>query len=246
MDAKPLKHPKGWVYHEDLTPWTDTYSKAIHTLHTPDTNPYDVPSEAPLAYHELFPRDTTNADGQSVNAIFGIEADNPPDPDSAYWRMGYSWPVQLTNWALAMSPQHPIATQFLSTLKSNITQNGERLRSIDPLELTGPPALTAAARSVAVREDSSLDWDALSALNGDLEGGRGKIVAGDALILPITGFSPGRGWFQNMGSKGVTHRNARLRHAAAGSWKNMDVKVHYGKLCRQLFGMCRDWKKTSD
>lgn len=248
VDARPLKHPKSWVYPSDLTPWTDTYSGATHTIYKPSPK-YEVPDQAPVAYHELLGKDDTSASTfpqGSVSAIFGIEADNRPDPDSSYWRMGYRYPVQLTNWALAMSPLHPVATQFLATLRGNITQHREQLRGVDPLDLTGPPALTGAVRAVAEREDATLSWDALSARNGDADGGRGKIVAKDALILPITGFSPGRGWFQNMGSKGIEHPNARLRHAAAGSWKNMDVKVHYGKLCRQLFGMCRDWKKISE
>jgi len=194
--------------------------------------------------------DTIDADRllpqRSVNAIFGIEADNLRDPDDTYWRMGYTYAVQITNWALAMSPHHAAANQFLETLSANITMNQDNLRNVDPLDLTGPPALTAAVRRVAERDDTQLSWDALSARYGDAVGGRGKVVAGDALILPITGFSPGRGWFQNMGSKGFSHQNARLRHEAAGSWKNMDVKVHYGKLCRQMFGMCKDWKKISE
>lgn len=249
VDVKHIKHPKEWIYDEDLIPWTDFYSKATHSLQSPHNWTYEIPSVAPTSYSELYHLDARAADHllpPAVNAIFGIEADNAPDPDPSYWRMGYSFPVQLTNWALAMAPLHPVATQFLVSLASSIADNLEHLREVDPLELTGPPALTAAVRTVAIQNDASLTWDALSARNGDPEGGRAKIVARDALILPITGFSPGRGWFQNMGSKSAAHPNARLWHAAAGSWKNMDVRVHYGKLCRQLFGMCRDWKKISD
>lgn len=236
VDARPLKHPKQWIYEDDLTPWIDTYTKATHTVHEPSSNSSWSLGDETLSYDSRRP----------INAIFGIEADNPPDPDTSYWRMGYSHPVQVTNWALAMAPQHPVASQFVSMLRSNITRNEDHLRGIDPLDLTGPPALTTAVRAVAQRDDAGLSWDALSGRNGDPDGGRGKVVAGDALILPITGFSPGRGWFQNMGSKPATHRNARLHHAAAGSWKNMDLKVHYGKLCRQLFGMCKEWKKIPE
>ena len=111
----------------------------------------------------------------------------------------------------------------------------------------GPPALTAAIQTVAQEDDPDLSWDALSARNeGNPAGGRGKVIAGDVLILPITGFNPDRGWFQNMGSQSITHPNARLRHAAAGSWRSTDLKVHWGKFCRQAFGFCREWSKISE
>lgn len=176
-------------------------------------------------------------------SVFGIECDTPPPPDNSYWRYGYTYPVQVTNWALAMAPHHPIAAQFISNLATTIAQNITRLRDIDPLDITGPPALTTAIQAVAHAEEPQLDWQSLSGLNGDPVGGRGKVVAGDSLILPITGFSPGRGWFHNMGSESVEHPNARLRHAAAGSWRKMGFKVQYGKFCRAVFGLCRDWKK---
>ena len=44
-----------------------------------------------------------------------------------------------------------------------------------------------------------------------------------------------------MGSQGLMHEKALLRHQAQGSWRKMDLVVEYGKLCRSLLGMCRDW-----
>lgn len=166
-------------------------------------------------------------------------------PDPTYWRMGYSYAVQITNWALAMVPHHPVTQQYILNLKRTISQK-DSLLQIDPLDITGPPALTAAISAVAQRNEPTLLWDALSARDDGIIGGRGKVIAGDTLILPITGFSPGRGWYQNMGSQSIAHRNARLQHAAIGTWRTLDVKVEYGKLCRVLLGMCKDWKKIPD
>jgi hypothetical protein len=179
-------------------------------------------------------------------SIFGLEADNLPEPSTTFWRMGYSWPVQLTNWAFAMAPHQPAASQYVKNLLAFIKATNVTLSSIDPLDITGPPALTRAVRDLVLQHDPSFDWQSLSARNGDPVGGRGKIVAGDVLVLPITGFNPGRGWYQNMGSQPESHPNARLRHAAAGSWRKKDMKVELGKFCRTAFGMCRDWKKIPD
>lgn len=220
-------------------------SKTTHSLHGTSDQIQTGLGNVPPSYHNIVTSTTFNRrllSPQAIQAIFGIEADNPPADDSTYWRMGYTFPVQLTNWALAMSPHHSVAYQFLSTLRSTIFWNVDSLATVDPLNITGPPALTAAVQAVAQREEPGLSWDALSARNGDCKGGRGKVV-GDTLILPITGFNPGRGRFQNMGSQSTSHANARLLHVAAGSWRKMDLQVEYGKLCRQMFGLCRDWSK---
>lgn len=110
--------------------------------------------------------------------------------------MGYEYPVQLTQWALASAPQHPILRQFLSSLQarlSRVEENHEgsltspaaqaELRRIDPLILTGPSAVTAAAQSW-LESAGGLRWNALSGLT---DGGRSKLVE-DVVILPITGF----------------------------------------------------------
>ena len=47
-----------------------------------------------------------------------------------------------------------------------------------------------------------------------------------------------------MGSQPVDHPNARLSHMAQGSWRKTSLKVEIGKLCRTLFGLCRDWSKV--
>ncbi|KAK4890792.1 hypothetical protein LTR27_010493 [Elasticomyces elasticus] len=247
LDTRPLVHPYNWIHDSDLTSWTDASTGAELTMHTPHQQSVSLPSHVPVSYRGISGLDNLLVRRQySVNAIFGIGADNPPDPNPSYWRMGYTYPVQINNWALCMAPHHPIANQFLATFNETVMREINNLPSIDPLDITGPPALTTAIIAVAHGEHPTLSWDALSARNGDPEGGRGKIVAGDVLILPITGFTPGRGRFQNMGSQGLEHTNARLRHAAMGSWRKTDLKVHYGKLCRVVFGRCRDWSKIPD
>ena len=56
--------------------------------------------------------------------------------------------------------------------------------------------------------------------------------------------SPGRGRYGNMGSKALTDIDARVQHAAQGSWRKFNLKVEMGKACRTLFGMCKDWSKV--
>ena len=185
-----------------------------------------------------------SATKKTVNAIFGLESDNLPEPDDTYWRMGYTFPVQVTNWALAMSPHHPIAVLFLSGLTTRVQADKSILPTIDPLNITGPPVLTQTLINYTERVEPKFSWQSLSNIPSNKNHpGRSKIVAGDILILPITGFSPGRGWFHNMGSKSVKDPSARLQHLAAGSWRTPDLAVTYGKLCRTVFGRCRGWSK---
>lgn len=244
IDSKPLTHPSTWVQASDLVDWIDD-SGNKHSQHQSTEPAYTVPEDAPFSYKSLIGASTPSIVGskKAVNAIFGIEADNPPDPDDTYWRMGYTFPVQITNWALAMSPHHPITDLFLANLAAKMHKDGGILPTIDPLDLTGPPALTRTVKDYAESMESRFHWQSLSSRNDARPGGHAKIVAGDVLVLPITGFSPGRGRFRNMGSQPTSHPSARLVHLAAGSWRKADVHVTYGKLCRTLFGLCRDWSK---
>lgn len=171
-----------------------------------------------------------------VNLIWGLEADTNPDTD-AYWRMGYTYPVQLTQWALASAPRHAVIDQFMKNLKSQIREQSS-LRA-DPLTRTGPAAVTKATQ-MWLEKTSDVRWNALTGLT---DGGRSKLVE-DIMVFPITAFSPGRGRYGNMGSKPVTHPDARLVHHALGSWRRFDFVVEYGKLCRSSFGLCREWSKV--
>ncbi|KAL4885477.1 nucleotide-diphospho-sugar transferase [Aspergillus karnatakaensis] len=222
LDTEPLKPPTSWITQTDITPWTDPQTGRTYT----------TPSPSP------------------VGAIVGIEADNLPDTDT-YWRMGYGYPVQLTQWAFAFAPHHPVIDLFIDNLLSTMNlvtrdqdilsqTSQEALNAIDPVNLTGPIAVTEAVREY-LEGKADLRWDALS---GVQDGGRSKLVE-DVLVLPITGFSPGRGQYGNMGSKPVTDQAARLYHHAEGSWRNWSLRVEYGKFCRTVFGRCRDWSKVA-
>lgn len=206
-----------------------------------------------------------------VSLILGIEADTYEDSDTA-WRAGYTYPVQLTQWTLAGAPNHPVMNKFLKNFQAtvrNCTHHavGEEapnrddisntLKGMDPLELTGPVAITSVTKDYLAQK-AGLRWQALSGLD---DGGRSKLVQ-DVLILPITGFryvtlmtillksgadiisSPGRGKFNNMGSRPLSHPDARVRHNAQGSWRSLDLTVELGKACRTILGMCRDWSKV--
>ena len=122
-----------------------------------------------------------------VAAIVGIESDNFPDRDD-YWRMGYSYALQLTNWAMAMAPQHPIASHYIAQVTSEIMQNATRLKEVEILDLTGPPAFTKAVKTLCEWEDPTFRWDSLSG-RADPTHSTGKVAAGDVVVLPITGFS---------------------------------------------------------
>ncbi|KAL4928895.1 glycosyltransferase family 32 protein [Aspergillus undulatus] len=187
---------------------------------------------------------------QPVNAIVGIEADTDPTTDT-YWRMGYFFPVQLTQWSFAFAPHHPILQIFIDRLLATIRlvardqqtipdQQGQGIEYIDPVNLTGPIAFTDSVKTY-LEGKADLRWNAVTGLQ---DGGKSKFVE-DVLVLPITGFSPGSGRFRNMGSKPITDPSARLYHHAQGSWRKWSLKVEMGKFCRTAFGLCKDWSKVS-
>jgi mannosyltransferase OCH1-like enzyme len=220
IDTTPLRPPTGWVEAKDVAPWSDTRNDRKFAIKTESQEP--------------------------VALILGIEADTPEHSDS-HWRMGYTYPVQLTQWALAGSSKHPVLERFLQNFRVTMRDamedsaaEGDLLRQLDVLELTGPAAITRATMDYYA-ETIDLRWQALSGLDN---GGLSKLVQ-DTLILPITAFSPGRGTYGNMGSRPYTDPDARLRHDAQGSWRKFDLVVELGKTCRTILGLCREWPKTS-
>lgn len=115
--------------------------------------------------------------------------------------MGYTYPIQLTQWALASKPGHAILLRFMDTLsqrlidiagrnEGNITSPKaiKELRHIGPVSLTGPVAVTDATKGL-LSEQVGLRWNSLSGL---FDGGQSKLVR-DVLILPITAFRYGAG-----------------------------------------------------
>lgn len=107
--------------------------------------------------------------------------------------MGYTYPIQLTNWAFASAPSHPILQHFLDSLLEKAAEArdkvlytpGNSLSQLhyDPVIRTGPVAVTEATNWWLEKQEG-LRWNALTSLK---DGGKTKLV-GDTLILPITGF----------------------------------------------------------
>lgn len=129
---------------------------------------------------------------QPVNAIWGIECDTDPNTD-AHWRMAYTYPIQLTNWAFASASRHPILQNFLDRLPEKVAEARDKVLHspgtsfsqlhYDPVVRTGPVAVTEAT-NWRLEEHEGLRWNALTGLE---DGGKTKLV-GDVAILPITGF----------------------------------------------------------
>lgn len=226
-----MRSPQSWIAPSDLEPWSDPVTKANYSISELSTQSR-----------------SSSSNTHPIGLILGLEADCSPETDQ-YWRMGYSYPVQLTQWALASAPEHPLLQRFMNDLSRRLddvaNRNGgdlratgayQELKALGPLILTGPVALTVTARNW-LTERAGLRWNALTGLH---DGGRTKVVE-DVMILPITGFSPGRGRYGNMGSRPITDPSARVWHRAQGSWHTFDFKVEYGKFCRTFFGLCKDW-----
>jgi hypothetical protein len=172
MDTEPLRPPQNWIGLSDLSAWVDPVSGEKHGL---DIKQAVSSSKSP-----------------PVSLIGGVEADLDPDTDT-YWRMGYSYPVQLTQWALASAPQHHVLESFMTQLRTlandavaDAKKSGKKLTSLEKayaVERTGPVAFTNAVRSY-LEMKVGLRWNSLT---GREDNGKVKLVA-DVLILPITGF----------------------------------------------------------
>ncbi|KAI5461826.1 glycosyltransferase family 32 protein [Mariannaea sp. PMI_226] len=226
VDTEPLRHPSAWINQSDISPWTDPETGISYGVSTSGTASNNLEKIRP------------------VNLLWGLEADTDP-ASSTHWRMGYTYPIQLTQWALASAQNHPVLTQFMEQLNArlrNETSDDLEVQSIkaDPLTRTGPAAVTLATMTW-LESQIGFRWNALTGLK---DGGKAKLVS-DVLVLPITGFSPGRGSYGNMGSKPASDPAAKLYHHARGSWRHFNLKVEYGKFCRTMFGLCKDWPKVA-
>ncbi|KAK1147358.1 hypothetical protein N8T08_001438 [Aspergillus melleus] len=171
IDTHLIRHPISWLEPSDLAPWTEPSTNKTH------------PSLAKADKHN------------PIRAIFGLEADCNPNEDT-YWRSGYYFPVQLTQWAFAAAPDHPVLSLFVNqtseVLRAVSIRNQGDLHSpgakqepmaVDPLVLTGPAAITGTVKSW-LEQREGVDWNSLT---GSVDGGRSKTV-GDVVVLPITGF----------------------------------------------------------
>ncbi len=241
IDTHPLRDPASWLDASDIQPWTDPIAAKTHSIFSEQ----QVSGVAPADF------------ARPAKLLLGLEADTKPGTDN-HWRMGYTHPVQLTQWALAGAAHHPVLDKFVENFEDRLEEIAEpynrsisaaaragALKKEDPLALTGPEAITMAAKQ-SLSESCGLRWDAVSGrpdANEYGREGRSKTV-GSTIILPITAFSPGRGKYGNMGSKSVGHESARLQHKAQGSWRKVDVGIEIGKACRTFLGRCKDWSKV--
>lgn len=55
--------------------------------------------------------------------------------------------------------------------------------------------------------------------------------------------SPTQEKYSRMGEKSWDDPDARLAHKAMGSWHHTNLIVEYGKFCRTVFGLCKDWQR---
>ncbi|KAF8341472.1 uncharacterized protein EI90DRAFT_3116589 [Cantharellus anzutake] len=258
VDTEPLRAPSSWIQGIDLKNWTDTKLHAsygappvrpVHPEPSRVPSPYDLPSKLapspssasnPIHYSHSLKESTVLPSDPLVGAIFGIEADYPEESD-AYWRAGYGFPTQLTNWALAMAPHHPIATRFQDTVREDVEEEEKEgtLMTAYAVDLTGPVMVTRVV-SRWLADTAGLRWMAVTSLDFRSSAPPSKIVE-DVLILPKSGFHPSASKIPFF--RGFNDPAARLTHYAQGSWRKFNPHVEFGKFCRTFFGLCRDWGK---
>ncbi|KAF5620277.1 ankyrin repeat domain protein [Fusarium sp. NRRL 52700] len=167
LDTELIRHPATWISGSDMTTWTDPNTGKVHgyynTAVTPD---YETPV---------------------VSLLWGLEADNDPESD-VYWRQSYTYPQQLSQWAFAAAPQHPVFERYMNNLRNYTRDNETAAQNSDPLKRTGPAAVTLATKSW-LETQVGFRW---TSLTGVKDGGKSKLVE-DIIILPITAFHPSHG-----------------------------------------------------
>ncbi|KAF5975680.1 ankyrin protein [Fusarium bulbicola] len=198
LDTELIRHPAAWISGSDIATWTDTKTGKAHGYYnTSGTPDYETPV---------------------VSLLWGLEADNDPESD-AYWRQSYTYPQQLSQWAFAAAPQHPVFERYMDNLRNCTRDNETAAQNSDPLKRTGPAAVTVATKSW-LEDNVDFRW---TSLTGVKDGGKSKLVE-DILILPITGFHPSHGSRNDvMGRKPITDPAARLCHHDTGTelkWQN--------------------------
>ncbi|KAF5645862.1 ankyrin repeat domain protein [Fusarium tjaetaba] len=204
LDTELIRHPAAWIGGSDMATWTDPQTGTDYGYYNTSVTPdYEMPV---------------------VSLLWGLEADNDPESD-AYWRRSYTYPQQLSQWAFASAPQHPVFERYMDNLRNYTRDNETAAQNSDPLKRTGPAAVTLATKSW-LEDQMGFRW---TSLTGFKDGGKSKLVE-DILILPITGFHPSHGTRNDiMGRKPMTDPAARLCHHGTGSWKHFNFVGEYGK-----------------
>ncbi|KAI8816656.1 uncharacterized protein EV422DRAFT_545186 [Fimicolochytrium jonesii] len=222
-DTQPRKPPATWITAEDLTLVAD---------------PLSTSSKPPL-FSSVTSTDVSSR--RSIHLLIGLECDADPASDD-YWRyFAFQHPIQIVYWSLGAAPGHHMLSRHLRNILKVASRMSDKEMKIeqDAVGFTGPGRWT-----VTVKEwmDDRYGPDHLwFKLTGRFDGGKSKVIE-DVLVLPITGFSPGRDeGYDYMGSKPATDPDARLQHMFLGSWKHITVKGTFIKACRKFFGGCRHW-----
>lgn len=97
--------------------------------------------------------------------------------------MGYEYPIQITQWAFASAPKHPVLSRFMDNFYNYMSGNQTTAQDDDPIARTGPAAVTLATKAW-LEERIGFRWNSLTGVS---DGGKSKLIE-DVLILPITGF----------------------------------------------------------
>ncbi|KAG9118281.1 membrane-bound alpha-1,6- mannosyltransferase Initiation-specific, partial [Ceratobasidium sp. 392] len=165
------------------------------------------------------------------SVVVGIEADAGTRSD---WHKWWPRPLQIVQWTFAAAPLHPILIDTVRRIHhvtavveahKNGTKSagdanetvahwvgGELLRddgTVSIMEWTGPGVFTDSVLRYLASEHQ-VTWPKLKNL--------GKPVrARDAVVLPVTGFSPGVGMF---GAGEPNDPEAMVHHLFEGSWKS--------------------------
>ncbi|KAH7211230.1 hypothetical protein BKA60DRAFT_543722 [Fusarium oxysporum] len=205
LDTELIQHPATWISGSDMATWTDPKTGKAHGYYNTSVTPdYETPV---------------------VSLLWGLEADNDPESD-AYWRQSYTYPQQLSQWAFAAAPQHPVFERYMDNLRNYTKDKEPTAQNSDPLKRTGPAAVTLATKSW-LEDHVGFRWSSLTGLK---DGGKSKLIH-DILILPITGFHPSHGSRNDvMGRKPITDPAARLCHHGTGLWKHFNFVGEYGKI----------------
>ncbi|KAJ1310203.1 hypothetical protein OPQ81_006946 [Rhizoctonia solani] len=164
------------------------------------------------------------------SVFVGIEADVGTRSD---WRKWWPRPLQIVQWTFAAAPLHPILIDTVRRVlyttiiaeankakneSSNVTDSkknwvgGELVRddgTVSIMEWTGPGVFTDSVIRYLAAEHN-VTWPVLKDL-------RKPLRIRDAVVLPVTGFSPGVGMF---GAGETSNEEAMVQHLFAGSWKS--------------------------
>ncbi|KAJ5573974.1 CAZyme family GT32 [Penicillium hispanicum] len=158
-------------------------------------------------------------DRSKVGFIVGIEAD-PHRPD---WHDWYSRRIQFCQWTIASKPGHPILRDMVAYVteetlrmkKAGILQVGKMDKTI--MEFTGPGAWTDAVFRYFNNPDYfHIQPGDKNITYEDFTGQTDYRKVGDAIVLPITSFSPGVG---QMNAQDTDHPMAFVKHNFDGTWK---------------------------